>query len=319
MIVSLPALAPALWIACSILARPALATELPRDFGFATRKLEARGAAPDFLRLLTRKADREIQEKVIRTNVLGFRLKPNYSGHIDEKAIRKCRAFLDANSGVFAQAEKHHGVPKEVIAALLWVETRHGKNTGRFAVPSVYLNLAMADHPAMVERTLEALKEEVPATDPQYPELEAKVRERSKLKAEWAVTELMALQEMRARRLADPFRIKGSYAGAFGMAQFIPSSYVKWAEGRNARTGSDLFVARDAIHSVGNFLSQHGWGAEEPMMKQSLRSYNKSDAYVSTILALAGLIRPGTRVDRQIAAQAAAVPAPVAAELRPNR
>jgi membrane-bound lytic murein transglycosylase B len=275
----------------ALLAPRAFAEDSPLDYSFVAHKLESKGADASFVRLLRDQMDETIRDRVIQTNVLGFLLKPNYSGHIDAKAIRKCRAFLKSNSRAFAQAEKEHGVPREVIASLLWVETRHGKTLGRFLVPSVYVNLAMADHPSMIQETLNELKKKVPETDPQFAALEAKVRERSATKSEWAIGELMALGEMRARHLADPFRIKGSYAGAFGMPQFVPTSYIKWAEGRDKARASDLFAARDAIYSVGNYLSQHGWGNEEPLRKQALHAYNKSDDYVSTILTLAEQVR----------------------------
>ncbi|MGK5082777.1 lytic murein transglycosylase [Bdellovibrionota bacterium FG-1] len=262
------------------------------DYSYALQKLEAKGAKPKFIRQLKARVDSRIQERVVLGNVFGFRLKPDYSGHIDDTAIHKCKIFLHINNRLLVQIEKENGVRPEVIAALLWVETRHGKMTGKYHLPSVFLNLAMADQPAMIEKTLEVLREEIPATDPQYPQLVEKVKTVSAKKAEWATNELMAIEEIQARHLTNLFHTKGSYAGAFGIPQFIPSSYLKWAKGRTPNNPINLFNTRDAIRSVGNFLSSHGWGKEAPLQRQALKEYNHSEAYVSTILSLADQIRP---------------------------
>ena len=270
----------------------AIETKLLPDFEFVAEKLTAHQAKPEFIKTLRKTFDASIQEKVIRTNVLGFRLKPDYSGHIDDMAISKCRSFIRAHALTFNQAFKKYQVPKEIISALLWVETRHGKRTGKFPLPSVFSSIVLANHPAMIEMSLQALQQDVPATDPQYPQMVEKVKAASARKSEWAINELLAIQEMRTKHLANPFKIKGSYAGAFGMPQFLPSSYLKWAEGFSTKAKPDLFKPSDAIRSVARYLSLHGWGKEQALQKQALHEYNHSDAYVSTIITLAEKVGP---------------------------
>jgi membrane-bound lytic murein transglycosylase B len=219
--------------------------------------------------------------------------KGDYSGNISTLAIRKCREFLKQNRGALEQAEKKYKVPGEVITALLWVETKHGKIMGNLSITNVYLNLAMADHPKLVERSLELLKEQVWENDPSMAEYIAKVKERSKLKSEWAVDQLMALNDIQAKRHWDVFSIQGSFAGAFGLPQFIPTSYLESAAGPVRKGKRDLFNSAVAIHSVGNFLKKKGWGKGRKKRELALYEYNRSKEYGATILELADLIKAG--------------------------
>ena len=99
---------------------------------------------------------------------------------------------------------------------------------------------------------------------------------------------MKALLEISQRYKVDLFSLKGSYAGAFGMAQFLPSSYLKWAVSRDGNSMPDLFAAQDAIYSVANYLKAHGYKyGDEEAIKHSIWSYNHSDVYVDTVLGAA--------------------------------
>ncbi len=95
--------------------------------------------------------------------------------------------------------------------------------------------------------------------------------------------------EMKKMLKIDVLRLRGSYAGAFGMPQFLPSSYLKWACSPDNVTRPDLDYEPDAIVSVANYLKGHGWkkGQTEEKSKKILWAYNHNTVYVETIMGVA--------------------------------
>ncbi|NOY62095.1 MAG: lytic murein transglycosylase B [Gammaproteobacteria bacterium] len=136
--------------------------------------------------------------------------------------------FYEAFSAVLDRAEKTYGVPAEVIAAIIGVETRYGKQTGSYRVLDSLGTLAFA-----------------------YPK-------RSKFFRSELEQYLLLTREERV----DPLSVKGSYAGAMGKAQFIASSYRHYAVDFDNDGRRDLWNNTvDAIGSVANYLKVHGWQA----------------------------------------------------------
>ena len=87
----------------------------------------------------------------------------------------------------------------------------------------------------------------------------------------------------------DPFSMNGSYAGALGFAQFIPSSVLKFGKDGDQDGQINLFQHGDAIESVANYLKQHGW-KPDLTRKEAFRillRYNNSKYYANTILKVA--------------------------------
>jgi hypothetical protein len=148
----------------------------------------------------------------------------------------------------------------------------------------VFTTLVVDATPLAVERHFRRMKAEYPSLD------RAWVEERVAKKAGWAYEELKALLTIRDQlRVESLYEVKGSYAGAFGMPQFMPSSYAQWAvDGNNDRL-VDLDNPADAMASIANFLVQHGWRADATL-DQKMRAvweYNRSTHYVRTIFAVA--------------------------------
>lgn len=153
------------------------------------------------------------------------------SQHADAVRIKEGREFLIRYRGVFDAVSEQSGVPAHVIAAIIGVETRYGKFTGRFP-------------------TLETL---------------ATLGFDSPRRADFFLKELENLLLMGHQGVIDLRDAKGSFAGALGLPQFMPSSWRQFAVAYKKRDRPDLVNSpQDAIASVGNFLKLHGWAAGEP-------------------------------------------------------
>ena len=95
--------------------------------------------------------------------------------------------------------------------------------------------------------------------------------------------------------MAGPSSVRrGSYAGAFGMPQFIPSSYLRWGADGNRDGRVYLNQIPDALFSVAAYLKAHGWteDADVEQMRRSVWEYNHSPEYVEAIFAVCRALTP---------------------------
>lgn len=158
---------------------------------------------------------------------------------LDSYRINGGVRFWNQNSATLARASQQYGVPEEIIVAIIGVETIYGRNMGNFRTIDALTTLAF-DYPA--------------------------ARNRSERMALFR-TELENLLIYARDRGVDPFSIYGSYAGAIGIPQFMPSSIRNYAVDYSGDGKIDLTNnPADAIGSVANFLKQHGWQAGQPIM-----------------------------------------------------
>ena len=141
------------------------------------------------------------------------------------KKIAAGISFYRQHRAALQQAGETYGVPPAVTTAIIGIETNYGKHTGRYPVAETLATLAFG-HPRRGDEFRHELAE--------------------------------FLLYVRDARL-DPFSISGSYAGAIGMAQFMPSNMRKFAIDSDGDARINLFSAPDAVASIGNFLIQHGW------------------------------------------------------------
>ncbi len=206
-----------------------------------------------------------------------------------------CRAFIERYSTIFDQAEAKYGVDREVIAALLRCETQHGKVTGDYHVFSVYATMALMNEPLVLEDNLTQAKSDLAVikADSEKARTEIdRIKTRSASKANWAYKELKALLEMDRQQRLDAMGLRGSWAGAFGWTQFLPSSYIRSAVDGDGDNKVDLFSPADAIFSVANYLSDAGFrSSDRTRISKALWSYNNSSAYVESIMGLADRVK----------------------------
>ncbi|HEY8269363.1 MAG TPA: lytic murein transglycosylase, partial [Pseudobdellovibrionaceae bacterium] len=188
----------------------------------------------------------------------------------------------------FVLAEEKYQVPDNVIAALLWIETRHGENLGHFHIVSVYLHLLQSDLRSN-KKALTLLAIEKNKKVLEYPEEDIKsiMAERTKKRTLWAREQLLALASIRKKKHLDLKKLRGSYAGALGLPQFIPSSYQDFAKSIKPKAAANLNAPGDAIMSVAYYLSKHGWQNCDAESKiAALMKYNNSRDYADSILEI---------------------------------
>lgn len=211
-----------------------------------------------------------------------------YEGFLTPYAINKARRFRRRHFALLLEAEQRYGVNRDIITAILLVETQFGTYPLRFRILEVFTTLALQGHPRAVHDQYERLKADHPDLSLDY------LAQRLLQKSEWAYSQLVAL--LGFPRQQHPYEIRGSYAGAFGIPQFLPTSYNRWAVDGDGDGSVNLDELPDAVHSIGNYLRAHGWrpDAGYEARRKAVWEYNHSEPYVDTIFAVSRLInRPG--------------------------
>lgn len=151
---------------------------------------------------------------------------------LDQARVENGVVFMRNNASALEEAERAYGVPREILTAIIGVETRYGKVMGRHRVIDALVTLGF-DYPP--RRT-------------------------------FFIGELEKFLLFTYEYEKDPLSFKGSYAGAMGMAQFMPSSYLAYAADYDDDGFSDLWEnSADAIWSVANYLANHGWRPQQPI------------------------------------------------------
>ena len=141
--------------------------------------------------------------------------------------------FWRQHEAVLARAEQEYGVPAQVIVSIIGVETFYGRNTGSFRVIDALSTLGF-DYPPRAEFFRKELREFL----------------------------LLTREEQ-----VDPLTLKGSYAGAMGLPQFMPSSFRAYAVDFDGDGHINIWSnPDDAIGSVASYFKRHGWVAGEPVV-----------------------------------------------------
>jgi membrane-bound lytic murein transglycosylase B len=172
---------------------------------------------------------------VIRAISKPVEAKPWYeyrSIFINDERIRKGVAFIDKHAKALRMARQDYGVPESLTTAIIGIETGYGKRMGRHGVLDALTTLAF-----------------------NYPKRAALFR-----------YELEHYLLLTREEGMNPLKIKGSYAGAIGLAQFMPSSYRRYAVDFDGDGRKDLSRnVADAIGSVANYFDAFGWESGAPV------------------------------------------------------
>ena len=155
--------------------------------------------------------------------------------------------FWRAHEAALVRAKDEFGVPPEIIVAIIGVETYYGRYPGTYRVLDALTTLAF-DYPRRAEFFRNELKQFL----------------------------LLAREER-----FDPLAPRGSYAGAIGLPQFMPSSIRAYALDYDLDGNIDLATdAEDAIGSVAHYLARHGWQRGQPLMSPALIENTEIDTVV---------------------------------------
>jgi len=198
--------------------------------------------------------------------------------NVDKGRIEGGVRFWNQHEGALTRAREAYGVPEAIIVAILGVETRYGRITGNFRVLDALYTLGF----------------EVPGRN------------------EYFKSELEAYLLLTRERGWDPLTLKGSFAGAMGMPQFMPSSYRRYAVDFDTDGNVDLWNdAVDVVGSVANFLATFGWKSDELVAMPATYEGSDLDGLLAqgikphTLLAdlkAAGVVPQGSAPDEQLAA-----------------
>ncbi len=269
-------------------------TNKEKIFEPVIRALYEGGVDSAFVVGLVNNPSTQFDKRFVKINVTGYLNKTDYSGHYSDYSVKRSLDFYNENIDLLSLCELKFKVPKEIVTSILWIETRHGNYLGKSHVPSVFLSTALADQPDYLEMNLESFKETYEDDSEELKNFTKLINERAIKKREWALKELHALSILDTISPIPPSNLYGSWAGAFGIAQFLPSSYVKWAYDGNGDGVINLFEMEDAVYSVANYLKCNGWGDSEEKQRGAVFHYNNSTAYVDAVLKLAEKIKSRT-------------------------
>ena len=209
-----------------------------------------------------------------------------YVQFLSPESILLSKNFLRQNLNVLRKAENRFHVEKEVTVSILLVESRFGENIGRYRVIPTLASMALMDSPENLQKNYSNLQDADPELSYEW------IENLAKRKTRWAYHELKCFLDIIRHEKIDPLEVYGSTAGAFGMAQFIPSSYLAYALNNNSFENW-LLGKEEAIFSIDNYLKSHGWKKDLPIKKkkQVLWYYNRSEPYIETILQVAQKIK----------------------------
>ncbi|KLR57846.1 MULTISPECIES: lytic murein transglycosylase B [unclassified Diaphorobacter] len=157
---------------------------------------------------------------------------------VEPTRIRAGLRFWQDNAEALARAETQYGVPAEIIVGIIGVETLYGQHMGNLRVIDALATLAF-----------------------DFPDAHPRAAERRA----FFQRELEQFLTLMDRTGIDPHTPRGSYAGAMGLGQFMPSSWSRYAVDFDGDGRIDLWrSAQDAIGSVANYFVGHGWQSGMP-------------------------------------------------------
>jgi membrane-bound lytic murein transglycosylase B len=260
--------------------------EIPSFYQPLIYRLSQEGFEFEFLSKLFSDPRTEFIPGVTTLSLYPNEIPERYVQFLSPESILLSRKFLHHNIKTLRQMEKRFQVDKEVAVAILLVESRFGENIGRYRVVPTLASIALMDSPENLRKNCDTFREVDPELSCEW------IGSRSRRKAEWAYQELKCFLNIIRQEKIDPLEVFGSHAGAMGMAQFIPSSYLNYALSEYSFE-KWLLSREEAIFSIGNYLRSHGWKRNLPIQKkkQILLYYNRSSPYVETIMKVSQKIR----------------------------
>ena len=173
---------------------------------------------------------------------------------LTDKRISQGIEFWKENRELISEVSTQFGVDEEVIVSIIGVETSYGRNTGGYRTVDALVTLGFY-----------------------YPQ------NLSSDRSPFFSSELMHYIQLTSEEGLPAAEITGSYAGAMGMGQFMPSSYREYAVDFDADGKRDLWRSTaDVVGSVANYLHRHGWQPGKPVTRRARASSDAAFDKIST-------------------------------------
>ncbi|HOP85902.1 MAG TPA: lytic murein transglycosylase [Syntrophorhabdaceae bacterium] len=183
-------------------------------------------------------------------------------GLLSKRSIKKGKILLKEKSEILNRIQLLFGVDKEILVAIYRLETNFGSYTGRYSVFNSLLTLTLIEN----------------------------------RRCKWAEDELVNFIILCKAHKKDLFAIKGSWAGAFGLCQFVPTAFLEHAVDGDGNGTIDLFDFNDAMASIANYLKNHGWESGDiEKKKKAIWYYNRCNSYVKAVFLYADAIKSKRR------------------------
>ena len=205
----------------------------------------------------------------------------NYSQFTNNWSIRKAKQYMQKNKEDLTRTEKAFGVDRKIITAIMLVETGLGASVGTRSTLNTLSTLAALMDPVVRERFWDLIPDSKKIS-------RKKFEKKAAAKSKWAYKELKAFLKYTSREGFDPALIPGSFAGAVGVAQFMPTNILAYGKDGNDDGTVDMLNHADSMASIANFLKSHGWrpGQSRKKSEKIIFHYNHSTYYVNTILKI---------------------------------
>lgn len=167
---------------------------------------------------------------------------------VEPNRITQGVSFWQEHEDTLKRAEETYGVPAEIIVAIIGVETRYGRIMGRYRVLDALATLGF-----------------------DYPK-----------RADFFRGQLVEFMQMTREEGLEPTSLVGSYAGAMGYGQFIPSSFRNYAVDFDADGKRNIWSNKvDAIGSVANYFKAHGWKTGQPVRSNVVMNEPADPAWIN--------------------------------------
>lgn len=239
---------------------------------------------PDSVIQYLNQAELEYLPRVLQINIQHREETSHYQHlHLPQTA-ETCREFLNEQRDTLQVICDTYGADPAILAAIWFTESRLGENTGDYKVRDLFFTLTLLAEPEVVSWNIDSACENEPDRDPE--EVAETVRKRSQRKRKWALRELNTLLELYPAAVLES--LQGSWAGAAGIPQFLPSSILGYGIDWNQDGVVNMHQFGDAAASTANYLKRNGWrqSPDEEQRRRAIWNYNHSQPYVDGVLYL---------------------------------
>jgi len=267
------------------LQNPAVADNSRVYFESLQGKLIKEGFDKDMIKDLYNRQEVYFDFKGVSRYFVYREAKLNYDQFAYRSSIKKAKKYMRKYNTELSRAERIYGVDKKIITAIILVETRLGKVVGNRSILNTLSTLSSLSDLNIRNIVWKKNSKSCRLTRKEFNKW-------SDRKSKWAYSELKAFIKYVNREGIDAAGINGSFAGALGIAQFMPSSILAFAKDGDGDGSVDLFNHADAIISIATYLSHYGWhpGIDKKGAYKVIHHYNHSNYYVDTILKISKLL-----------------------------